>query len=299
MSLAESLSGMLPRLNAKWRDGALDDATYAAGYFLSWQIALHGPRCASRKSKSKARPDSGAWLSELEIGSGERLRQALLEWLESYQFLGVIPNVTAALSEWLRGGWPLHLLLRVPSPEEVLRLQARGTRPVTVVADHRRALQPLRAKPDAFAFLIHDLEHAHKFFHPPRLHEAQRRFFRLLLAASEAGLFDVYRGDPGFADRFAYLISDMNTHPVHGFRYLGAVLIECLLRREGRGPKDALSPRGEAELTGLLTELGRLGRFPDEALIALRRLPSGRFGTAEAAALERTLLEQAEPESYA
>jgi hypothetical protein len=286
----EILSIRLPRLAERRRGGALDDAAYAAAYFLVWQIAVHGRRFASRKFKSDARPDPAAWLSELDGSEGEALRASLVRWFERYHFLGVIPNVPAAFLGWLRGQWPLSLTARIPSPEEVLRMQVAGTRPVTVVADYPRALRPVLAKADGFAFLVHDLEHAYKFFHDPRLHRGQRTFFRLLLGTVEAGLFEPYRADPEFARQFDYLISDMNTHPVHSLRYLSAVLIECALRREGRGPKEMLSPRGEAEMAGLLRELGSRWGFPDAALAALLRLLDGGFGEADGAAIEQALL---------
>jgi hypothetical protein len=285
------LAVRLPRLAARWRDGELDDAAYAAAYFLAWQIARHGRRFASRNSRGDARPEASAWLEELDHSGGEVLRSFLIQGFERYHFLGVIPNVPAAFLGWLKEGWPLALSLRIPSPSEVLRLQADGRRPVTVVAEHSRALRPVLAKADGFAFLVHDLEHAYKFFHDPRLHAGQRRFFRKLLDAVEAGRFEPYRTDPVLAGQFDYLISDMNTHPVHGFRYLVAVLIEGVLRREGKGMREALSPEGEAELAGLIDSLAADWGFPPPARAALSRLLRGGFGAAEAEWIERAVLE--------
>ena len=57
----------------------------------------------------------------------------LLHYLQRYGFLGVIANVPAALCAWLRESWPLSLFERIPSPEEVLEMQVRGTRPVTIL----------------------------------------------------------------------------------------------------------------------------------------------------------------------
>lgn len=274
----------LSRLALRRQIGELDEALYAAAYFLTWQMALHGRRFASRKSKSESKPDPEAWSAMLDTRSGEPLRTILSHWFERHHFLGVIPNVPAAFLGWLKGLWSLQLSQRIPSPAEVLRMQAAGTRPVTVLADYSRAVRPVLGKADGFAFLIHDLEHAYKFFHDPELHAAQRRFFRLLLAAVEAGWFEAYRADPVFAGKFDYLISDMNTHPVHGLRYLSAVLVECLLRAEGKGPEEALSPQGEAEMSGLLGSLGRFWGFSAPAAERLLRLP-GEFGEADAEVL--------------
>jgi hypothetical protein len=295
VSFREDLAVRLPRLAARWQDGELDDAAYAAAYFLVWQMAVHGRRFASRSSKSDGRPDAAAWHRELDASSGEALRAALIGWFERYRFLGVIPNVPAAFLGWLREQWSLSLALCIPSPEEVLRMQAAGCRPVTVVAEYPRALRPVLSKADGFAFLVHDLEHAYKFFHDPRLHAGQRRFFRLLRGAVEAGLFQPYRADAVFSGQFDYLISDMNTHPVHSLRYLVAVLIECLLRREGKGMRELLSPGGEAELTGLIRNLGAGWEFPEPAVAALLRLLDGGFGPADAERIERAIFEAPAP----
>lgn len=293
MNLDSALSLRLPRLAARHRDGDLGDAAYAAAYFLAWQIARHGRRFASRLAKSDPRPDAGGWLDELDSLDGAALDARLIHWCGRYQFLGVIPNAPQALVGWLRDGWPLTLTLRIPTPEEVLRMQVAGSRPVTVVADWRRAQQPVLTKADGFHFLVHDLEHAHKFCHDARLHHGQRQFFRRLLGAVEAGLFEPYRADPVFAAQFDYLASDMNTHPVHSLRYFCAVLIECLLRREGRGMKEALPPHAEAEMADLLRELGRRWDFPDAANAGMLRLLRGGFGEADAVAIERAIFGEA------
>jgi hypothetical protein len=285
-----ALTDRLSTLAARHRAGELGDAVYAAGYFLAWQIALHGPRFASRQSKSDPRPDPGRMLALLDSASDGALRAALIEGLGRLQFLGVIPGVPTAFAAWLRGEWPLTLTLRIPSPAEVLAMQAVGTRPATVIADPARAARPVLGKANGQAFLVHDLEHAYQFFHDPRLHLGQRRFFRLLHSAVEAGVFAPYRRDPVFADRFDYLMSDMNTHVLHSLRYLCAVLIECLLRREGKGMREALSSGAEAELEELLRGLGARWRLPAEAVAALERLGRGGFGEADAGLIEAAVL---------
>jgi hypothetical protein len=285
-----TLAVHLPRLALRWRNGELEDAAYAAAYFLVWRIAVHGRRFASRGSKSDPRPDPDGWLAKLDTASGEALRETLIGWFERYHFLGIIPNVPAAFLGWLQERWPLDLALRIPSPLDVLHMQAAGRRPVTVVADYPRALRPVLTKADGCAFLVHDLEHAYKFCHDSRLHEGQRHFFGLLLKAVNAGLFETYRADPVFAGQFDYLSSDMNTHPVHSLRFLVAVLIECLLRREGKAMREALSPEAEAELAGLIETLGERWAFPGPATAALLRLVKGGFGAAEGERLERAIL---------
>ena len=41
----------LPTLAVRWRTGELDDALFAAEYFLIWQIAKHGKQLRENKQR--------------------------------------------------------------------------------------------------------------------------------------------------------------------------------------------------------------------------------------------------------
>lgn len=253
--LSENSQELLTRLpgNAmRQRAGESGDAVFAALYFLYWQIATHREQFASRKRKHDPRPDMVAWLAGMETQDGETLRAQLLDWLDHYQFRGVIANVPFALGQWLRGAWPLVLREDIPDSREVLRMQARGVRPVTALTAWPRLLKPVLKKPDAFAFFRHDLEHAYKFCHSPALHAGQRAFFTVIETAIDRGAFAPYFGDAGFVEKFDYLMSDMNTHPEHSRQYLRAILVEFHLRRERKAPVEALSPPAERAIADLM-----------------------------------------------
>lgn len=246
----------ITHLASAWRGGEIGDAAYAALYFLHSQVLHHGKRFASRKFKQDPRPDAALWLDELERLSGDDLQARLLYYFERYGFLGVIPNVTAALRAWLCGRWPLRLCEYIPGPAEVLRMQARATRPVTVLAEFPRFLQPVLKKPNAHAFMIHDLEHAYKFFSDPDLHEGQKRFFSQVLSSIEGGIFDDYMRDIVFADQFDYLISDMNTHAMHSLQFLRAILLDYHLRDQGKQAWEILSGEARAEIDAVMRWFG-------------------------------------------
>ncbi|MHB1141875.1 MAG: hypothetical protein ACYC1T_08970 [Sulfuricaulis sp.] len=238
----------LPGLAQRWRAGEIDAAVFAALYFLHWQMATHGRQFASRRNKGDPRPDANEWLSVMETAKGKGLREHLLAWLGRYQFRGVIDNVPVALLQWLRGAWPLILREDIPEPLEVLRMQARGCRAVTILTEYPRLCQPVLNKPDAFVFFRHDLEHAWKFFHSPVLRDGQCAFFTALEKAFDRGVFAPYLGDPGFTGKFHYLMSDMNTHPEHSRQYLRAILVEFYLRREQKRLKQPLSAVAEEKM---------------------------------------------------
>lgn len=242
----------LPGLAQRWRAGEWGAALFAVLYFLHWQIAIHGQAFASRKCRNDPKPDMTEWLNMLETGIGEGLHRCLLDRLERYQFHGVISNVPVALVHWLRGDWPLVLREDIPGPTEVLRMQARGCRAVTVLTEYPRLRQPVLNKPDAFAFFLHDLEHAYKYFHSPDLHAGQRAFFSILEQAFDRDVFAPYFDDAEFIARFHYLMSDMNTHPEHSRQYLRAILVEFHLRHERKAPAAPLSPTAERAIEGVM-----------------------------------------------
>lgn len=243
--VSHELLTRLPGLAECWRAREFDAAVFAALYFLHWQLAIHGQQFASRKNRNDPRPMTTEWLAVMEMAQGEDLREQLLDWLERYQFRGVISNVPTALVQWLRDNWPLIVREDVPKPLEVLRMQARGYRAVTILTEYPRLREPVLNKPDAFAFFVHDLEHAYKFFHSPALRAGQCAFFTTLEDAFDRGLFEPYFNDGEFVTRFHYLMSDMNTHPEHSRQYLRAILVECHLRHERKGQREPLSSAAE------------------------------------------------------
>lgn len=277
-------------LSMDWRNGVLGDAEYASLYFIYWQIALHGRSFASRRYKTGVKPDPSEWLSELGTVNSTPLADWLLPRLESCQFKGIIPNVPAALVAWLCGAWPLTLLERIPSPREVLNCQVAGTRPVTLMACYPRLLEPVLGKANGLDFMVHDLEHAYKFFQDESLHQLQRNFFALLSRAEQEGILNPYPEDSIFAAQIDYLISDMNTHPVHGLRFVAASLVECLLRHEGQSPEGTLSPKAEQELLGYLRRLAGCWDFSSEAEAAVLMLATRSFGAAEAGVIEAEII---------
>jgi hypothetical protein len=246
------LQVQLAKLVRRRDAGNISDAVYAALYFLHWQAALHGRRFASRKFKRDPRPNHLLWLNGLEGITGAELRERLVYYFERYNFLGVIPNVGAALLAWLRGCWPLYLCGHIPGPEEMLQMQARGTRAVTILSEYPRVLQPVLNKPNAFAFMVHDLEHAFKFFHDPDLHEGQKGFLSQILTATKSGLLDGTMRDPVFVDKFNYLISDMNTHAMHSLQFLRAILIEHHLRAAGKPAWEVLPSHAQGEVEAIM-----------------------------------------------
>ena len=269
-----------------WEAQQLTDAAYATVFFLLWQIDQHGARFASRMHRHQSKPEPKTVRDTLLQSGAPRSDEALAGYLNQVRFFKIPPSIPKALQGWLVGKWPLHLLTRIPSPKEVLSMQTQGLRPVTLIHDFPRAVRPILSKRNAFDFLCHDLEHATKFCSDCTQLQTQIAFFRRLEMLMDAPFFQRLLGDPVFHEKMDYLISDMNTHPLHGLSYLHAILIERVLREEGKTTPERLSEVGRSMLSTLMIKIASLWEFDDQSTQALLNLASGRFEAADADVLE-------------
>lgn len=250
-------SNFLTDLTEDWRNGAYGDAEYAARCFLNWTINTYKNRAAARKKKSDPRPDPIHWQHQLTTLRGIDATLFIADILSRHNFFGIIPNASCALMRWVKGEWPLTLCQHIPAPKAVLRMQLEGTRPITVISDPERAEGPIMHKKNALEFLVHDLEHGYKFFHDPEQLRAQREFFCAISNILQSGLLRRHLQEEIFAERFDYLISDMNTHPAHSLQYLRAILVEHGLRQEHKGSRDPLTTEAQAEINHIVTSVSQ------------------------------------------
>jgi hypothetical protein len=132
---------------------------------------------------------------------------------------------------WLEGRYPLDLREDIPTPQEMLDVQCEGRRYVTLMPRPEQQLTSYGRHEDACAFTLHDLEHAHKFFGDPECQRGQMRFFRGLRAALPR--LQLWCEDAVFTRDLDYLMSDMNSHPVHLVKFLKAIILTAEIRRTG------------------------------------------------------------------
>ncbi|MBX3020930.1 MAG: hypothetical protein KF799_04580 [Bdellovibrionales bacterium] len=169
----------------------------------------------------------------LEPGEVEALPAA--ELLRHYQLKGVGRDSQAGLLGWLEGRYPLDLREDIPSPHEMLEVQCRGRRYVTLMQRPEQQFVRYGRHKGALEFLLHDLEHAHKFFGEPLLQRGQQRFFRLL--AQEMSRLHTLSQEESFQHELNYLMADMNSHPLHLLKYLKAIVLNAC-KRTGRQDYD-------------------------------------------------------------
>jgi hypothetical protein len=154
-----------------------------------------------------------------------------LRTFAEYRIRGVSELAVLGLWLWL-GGFPVKLSTSVPAPEQVLELQARGARLVSLLPPD---VSPPLPGDDGLSFALHDLCHLAKFAGDH--YEEQVGFFAALAAgfqapawrAVEAELDDIW-----LADR-ASVSADMNGSSIFLFAVLKMKLKMAARRKLARG----------------------------------------------------------------
>lgn len=152
-----------------------------------------------------------------------------LKFLNSHTLRKVSLRVNRSLIAWSEGKYNLCYTENVPTPMEVLEMQSLGKRIVSIPKETISNKTP-------YEFVIHDLEHADRFFHDPLLHSTQVQFFNNLKSWIKAELFSELMRDDVFETKFNYLISDMNSHPAHMSQYLKHIIQETVSTKNIRLP---------------------------------------------------------------
>lgn len=199
---------------------------------------------------------------ELNPRQNERLREchSLTDLLRGFHLKGVPLACQEGLLGWLEGRYPLDLRLEIPSPREMLDHQCLGRRFVTFRPEPELLFKKIGRHAGTLEFALHDLEHAHKYLGEPTLMHGQFHFFHHLRDALDAGLFVDLEKDRQFASEFDYLMADMNSHPLHLWKYLKAILMNAYLRR------------GNSRYDDFIRDLVQYWRWPKEVCDAAVRI---------------------------
>ena len=276
----------IQQLATRWQERTVDDPSLAGAYLLIWQIARYDKRFASRKCRDQAHPNVEEARKQLSDLTGSELRAWVSGFIAEYQHNQISKAALWSLTRWLSGDEIIRLYTNIPSAREVLELQCEGLRPVSVILSGPKALNPILEKSDGLAFLIHDLEHATKFHQDFKNHQLQLGFFRMIRKSLDLGVFETPLKEPGFVRSFDYLISDMNTHPLHGLRYLYAVLVEHHLRLEKKAANQNLSQSGKARIRCLFEHLSISWNLAGKECDALIQIGHGKLTDRSAKDLE-------------
>jgi hypothetical protein len=170
------------------------------------------------------------WNLPLDAKTKKRLEgfRDLAEVLRWFSLKNVRLDSQMGLLGLLEGSFALDIRHDIPTPDEMLAHQCAGRRYVTLLLAPEDQGRQIGRFNGAFEFLMHDLEHANKFFGDPSSHRGQVRFFNKLREVLPR--FEPWLRDPLFKKDMDYLKSDMNSHPVHLFKYFKAIVLTSSLR---------------------------------------------------------------------
>lgn len=153
-------------------------------------------------------------------------QSAIIQHLNTYHWVGFSDRIRRSLIQWHLGHYPLILCFHVPTPYEILETQARGQRVVTAfntVENWKKTW----GHHDAWNFIAHDLIHADHFFENQENRNGQIQFYKTILKNWNDSKIQDLKSNPDFE----YLISDMNSHPMHMIETLKSLLIRSFKKQ--------------------------------------------------------------------
>lgn len=220
---------------------------------------------------------------------------SLYQLVSQFAFYGIPVSINRALTRWFEGVYPLQLWMNIPTPEQLLRIQTEGLRGVTVFEDEKHLSTMINSLRDPFEFILHDLEHADRFFFHPENQRGQMGFFKKLHHFwRHQDLQKMYKQDATFQHEFDYLMADMNSYSVHMLQYMKAITLGYFLRAEGKTLKDILSAEGQINYENFCDVIAREWDMHPMASDAFFRLNTAKFDlTKDASALDGFFASQA------
>lgn len=164
----------------------------------------------------------------------------------SHSWRSIPFSVQKSLSAWQTGLYPLNLLTHLPSAEDVLQMQADGQRCVSMLLKPEEIHSFVEEGRDVLGFIVHDLIHADHFFNDPLRAQAQVHFCQKLLEVLKLpAIQHMLFIDDIFRKEFHYLMSDMNSVPLHLLKTLKAVLLGYYKRQHDADMKRSLPASSE------------------------------------------------------
>ncbi|MFZ3231465.1 MAG: hypothetical protein WA160_14755 [Pseudobdellovibrio sp.] len=125
--------------------------------------------------------------------------------------------------------YPLIITEHEPEPFELLNIQIHGKRVITFIENYQLWPEKTYGERDILSFIIHDLIHADHFFKDPIQRKGQIGFYKLIeKIQTDFELLSLLK-NAKFKSGFEYIISDMNSHPVHLLQTLKALLFLATL----------------------------------------------------------------------
>lgn len=202
---------------------------------------------------------------------------AFLDLFCSMSWRSIPLSVPRSLMAWQNDIYPLRLTTGLPTPEEVLHLQCQGQRCVSMLIKENQIASFVEEGRDVLGFIVHDLIHADHFFADADRARAQILFCqRLQVVFNTPKIQEMLKTDSVFQREFFYLMSDMNSVPLHLLKTLKAVLLGYFKRQQNSFQRP-LPPSQENEFLALFALSLRPWNLDETAWKAALRLNTPEF----------------------
>lgn len=183
------------------------------------------------------------------------------------QFLSIriksIPEVIhQTLIYWFNGQWKLVLMEEIPSPKELLIIQRKGQRCVTMPMKLHQFQHYVLGERDVLSFILHDLIHAERFFGRPEIYHGQLGLYAFFDKHYSA--FEPLLNDSLFKEEFDYAISDMNAYCVHVLKFLKSATLNYFLRKNNKDHFQRLDSLEREELVQFWSNIWSAENAPEE-----------------------------------
>jgi hypothetical protein len=152
----------------------------------------------------------------------------LFDLLNGHRIKALPESCFRSLCYMTSGRYPLRLTSGVVSPFDLLQIQLRGERIVSIDEDFSQWPSREYSGRDYLGFVLHDLIHADHFFFEPQHRDGQLGFYKFVNSFISSSRLQALLEGSEFRTGFEYIISDMNSHPLHLFQTLHSLLFKTL-----------------------------------------------------------------------
>lgn len=286
---SQAARSLAPFLNL-WHQGKLSDVEMACAYLLIF-IFLRRPTDFLGGKHNLPLPVSGyqgisaGFIVSIfretlsaELAESKSLRpletdRDFVATLCSHSWRSIPFSVQRSLAAWQSGLYPLNLMTTLPSADEVLFMQAQGRRCVSMLIESEEIRSFVEEGRDVLGFIVHDLIHADHFFHDPIRAHAQVIFCQKLLEVLKLpAIQHMLFSDETFRKEFHYLMSDMNSVPLHLLKTLKAVLLGYYKRQTADDMKQSLPSEIETSFNDCYHQVLKSWNFSASEFAAAQRL---------------------------
>lgn len=144
-----------------------------------------------------------------------------VELFSLYSLKAIPDSINRTIINWHQGLWKLELLEYIPTPRQLLRLQVKNTRCITLITDPLQIDSMVLESRDPLSFMLHDLMHADQFFSKQESLIGQLGFYKLIYSIyDQPELKSLLSSNKNFKKEFEYITSDMNAYVIHLFKCL-------------------------------------------------------------------------------